>query len=143
MANFSFFFLLKNIHYTPLIFLSTHCLSFLSQSLFKSTLGFFRYLFFSGYFGSAGHSSLYSTPPPAQPPPPPHHYHSTPPSHQYHSIPPLPLVHSTPPPHQYHSPSLCPAAAPQHWGQISQLPPPIPSMTAEFTNFAKEWFIKR
>ena len=142
MANFSFFFFSKIyiIHtlssYLLIVFpfclkvyLNLHWVSFV--------------ICFLGYFGSAGHSSLYSTPPPAQPPPPPHHYHSTPPSHQYHSIPPLPLVHSTPPPHQYHSPSLCPAAAPQHWGQISQLPPPIPSMTAEFTNFAKEWFIKR
>ena len=40
------FFLLKNIHYTHLIFLSTHCLSFLSQSLFKSTLVSFVICFF-------------------------------------------------------------------------------------------------
>jgi len=45
-GQFLIFFLLRNIHYTPLILLSTNCLFFLTQRLFKSTLGFFRYLFF-------------------------------------------------------------------------------------------------
>ena len=83
------FFLLKNIHYTPLIFLSTHCLSFLSQSLFKSTLGFFRYLFFRIFWFCWTLISIFYSPSSSTSSP-------SPPLSFYSPIPPVPFYSPTP-----------------------------------------------